>query len=283
MDRRCALLAVTVCLGSALASACGSSPSLASQLAPSTTLTVTALSIALNTPSVGGSAPATALATFSNGSTTPVSSGFGSDTPSVATVTSAGQVTGVAIGDVTIFVDFQGQRASKKVHVLPSYNGLFTGTYAVGTCVGTGDFTNSDPAQNFCTEFTAGRVLSIAVQNAQSSDLTTLTGLFALGGAQGSGIGTISSTGTLTYTGAVVGGTTRMDFRNWTATSPTPGRITGAFDMVWTDSTLTGSATITCTNMDMTRQGSAASLPILSLPVSNPGLRWLVLGTVPRR
>ena len=83
--------------------------------------------------------------------------------------------------------------------------------------------------------------------------MTTLTGLFLLGGLQGSGSGTISAAGTLSYTGVVVAGTSRMDFRNWTATSPAPGRITGSFDMVWIDSASPGTGIVTCKNMDMTR------------------------------
>jgi len=58
--------------------------------------------------------------------------------------------------------------------------------------------------------------------------------------------------------------------------------VTGSFDMVWTDSTVTGSGTITCTNMDMTRQGSAASLPLISLPAPTD-LRSMVLGRLSRR
>ena len=49
----------------------------------------------------------------------------------LATVTSAGAITGVSIGDVTISVDYQGFKASKKVRVLPNYGGVFvdpTGT-----------------------------------------------------------------------------------------------------------------------------------------------------------
>ena len=260
MQRRLALCVSVVCAAAALSSACGSSTSLASQLAPSGSTTVSSLTIAVNPPSVGAGIQASATATFSNGSTTPVASGFTSDTPSVATVTGGGAVTGVAIGDATISVDYQGMRASKKIHVLPSYSGTFVGTYIVNTCTESGGFVNADPTLDFCAAFTTGRVLQTAVQNTQSADLTTLTGLFLLGGLQGSGSGTVSPTGTLTYTGAVVVGTTRMDFRNWTATSPTPGRITGSFDMVWGDSATAGSGIVTCTGMDMTRQASASAI-----------------------
>ncbi len=266
MQRPVVWWAGAVCVCSALASACGSSSSLGSQLTPSG-VTVSSLAIFVNPPSVGGGAQATATATFSNGSTSPVASGFGTDTPSVATAATGGAITGVSVGDVTIFVDYQGMRASKKVRVLPSYAGAYLGTYTIGSCVATGGFVSTDPAANFCTEFTTGRVLQMALQNTQSADLTTVTGLFRLGSLQGSGNGTISSVGALAYAGAVVGSTTRMDFRNFSATSPAPGRIAGSFDQVWTDSANTGSAIVTCTNMDMTRQSSALATAAAPLAV----------------
>lgn len=266
MQRPLALWFGAACLAGVFSSACGSSASLGSQLTPSGSVTLTALSISLNTPSVGGGVQATATATFSNGTTSPIASGFGTDAPGVATVSSTGGVTGVAVGDVTIFVDYQGMRASKKVHVLPSYTGTFVGTYIVNTCVATGGFSSTDPAADFCTGFTAGRVLQIAIQNTQPSDLTSVTGLFALGQAQGSGTGTVSSTGTLAYAGTFTSGTTRMDFRNFSVTSPSPGKIAGAFDMVWVDSTVTGSGTVTCTNVDMTRQ--SLTLAPVALPLA---------------
>lgn len=257
MQRPLVLWSGAACVVFVLSASCGKSLSLADQLQPSGSVTLTALAIAVNTPSVGGGVQATATATFSNGLTSPVASGFGTDTPSVATVSSSGGVTGVSIGDATIFVDYQGKRASKRVRVLPSYSGVFVGTYAVGTCVATGGFFSTDPAANFCTDFTPGRTLEIAEQNTQSADLTTLTGLFALGRAQGNGTGATSASGVLSYSGTLLAGTNRMDFRNFTATSPTPGRMAGTFDMVWTDSTVSGSGIVTCTNMDMTRQASA--------------------------
>lgn len=257
-------------LCTALASACGSSNSLGNQLSPSGGVSVTGLTLTFNTPTVGSGVQAIATATFSNGSTTPIASGFGTDTPAVATVSSTGGITGVSIGDVTIFVDYQGQRASKRVRVLPGYGGTFVGSYMVNTCVGTGGFVSADPAEDFCTVFTSGLVLSIAMQSSQSTDLTTLTGQFVLGNALGSGAGTISPAGVLTYSGAIAftGDTARMDFRNFTATSPAPGRIAGSFEMVWTDSTVSGSGIVTCTNLDLVRQSA-----VLAPPSTPQGIR----------
>jgi hypothetical protein len=168
-------------------------------------------------------------------------------------------VTGVSIGDVTIFVDYQGQRASKKVHVLPSYSGTFVGTYSVSDCSETGGFVSTNPDDDFCTGL-VGLTGSIAIQSTQPADLTTLTGLFQLGGVVGNGSGTVSATGVMTYTGSASSATTRLDFRNFTATSPSPGKIAGSFELVFTDSTITGQGVITGTNLSMTRQASAAAI-----------------------
>jgi hypothetical protein len=285
MQRRLALWMSVVSTAAALSSACGSSSSLASNLAPSGAVTLASLTITLNTPSVGAGTQATATATFSNGSTSAVASGFTSDTPSVATVTASGAVTGVSIGDATISVDYQGMRASKKIHVLPSYSGTFAGTYTVSDCTETGGFVNSDPTQDFCTGV-IGLVGGIAIQSTQSADLTLLTGLFQLGNVVGSGSGTVSSSGTLSYAGGVVipSSTTRLDFLNWVASSPTPGHITGSFEVVFTDTTITGQGVLICSNLDMTRQASAASMPLSTLiSPTNADWRSLILGQVRHR
>jgi hypothetical protein len=198
---------------------------------------------------------ATARATFSTGGSAIVNTGFGSDTPSVATATNAGIVTGVAIGDVTITVDYSGRRASKKVHVLPSYDGYFLGSYIVGTCTQTDGFA----AENFCSPYPPGTSLSIEIADNQSADLTTLSGQFRLYPLVGNGAGTVSSTGVLTYNGFLTTGTRRVDLRNWIATSPVPGRVVGSFETVWTDSAVTGQAVMTATNMAMTLQPAAAA------------------------
>jgi hypothetical protein len=263
MERRSALLVAMVCLGGAFASACGGSKSLASQLAPSGSVTLTSVALTLNPPPVGSGAQATATATFSNGTVNPIASGFGTDTPSVATVTSTGGVAGLSIGDVTIFVDYQGMRATKKVRILPGYGGIFIGSYTIGSCAATGGFISTDPAQDFCTVFATGLTPGIAFNNIQSADLTTMTGQFILGGLQGgTGTGTISSAGLWNFAGTLPIGTGRVELRSLAATSPAVGKIAGSFQLVFTDTTLTGSGTVNAINLDATRQGSSAAMAI---------------------
>jgi hypothetical protein len=285
MPRRLALWVSAVSCAAALSIACGGgSSSLGSQLSPSG-VTLTSLAVTLNPPPVGSGTQATATATFSNGSTSPVASGFTSDSPSVATVTGSGVVTGVSIGDVTISVDYQGMRASKKVRVLPGYGGLFIGSYTVNGCTATGSYVSTDPTLDLCTTFVNGAVGGIAFLAPQSADLTSLTAQFQIGAAPiGSGTGTISPAGVMTFTGAIVAGSERMDFRNFSATSSAVGRIGGSFLMDFTDTAPPGTATVTAINMDMTRQGSAASLAsVASQPADRGSLKALILRGLSRR
>ncbi len=246
-----------------LATACGSSSG--TTLSPTNVSTITGISLVANPPGVGATVSAVATLSLSNGNSVAISSGFTSDTPSVATVTAAGAMTGVSIGDVTIAVDYQGFKASKKVRVLTNYNGVFVGNYTIDSCADTGGFAD----QAFCAGFPMATPLPIAFNNSQSSDLTTMASLFALGQVQGTGTGAIASNGALTYAGSIVSGTTRLDFRNFAAASASINHYNGTFQIVWTDSVLSGTSTWTCTMQDVTRtSGGAATLSVPSTPIA---------------
>jgi hypothetical protein len=103
-------------------------------------------------------------------------------------MTSAGVATGVAIGDVTFSV-VSGLQASKKVRVLPGYQGTFCGNYTLDSCVDTGRSTQgsahrSRPA-SCCT----------AVSHSQSADLTSVVGSSYSGRCWGDSTGTVAPNG----------------------------------------------------------------------------------------
>jgi hypothetical protein len=234
-----------------VASACGSS----STLAPSTVGTITGITLTVNPPGVGTSSSALATVSLSTGTTVPVLSGFASDTPSVATITTAGVMTGVSIGDVTISIDYQGFKASKKVRVLPNYGGTFLGTYTFDACTDTGGYTGGNSCASILPTYPLGTTFQIGLSNTQSADLTSMTGQFLLGQLLGNSAGTVSSTGDLTYTGSIVSSSTwRMDFQNFTGGSPSVGHIGGHFQAVWTDTASPGSSVWSCTIVDLVRQ-----------------------------
>ncbi len=238
-------------LAVALSAACGSKPA---PLSPSLGVsTITNITLSVRVAGVGSTVQQAGMLTLSNGHTVEAPSGYASDTPSVATITPSGAMTGISIGDMTISVDYQGFHASQKVRVLPSYSGIFEGTYTLDRCTDSGGFTDT----GFCASFPAGWVGYLAMSNAQSADLTSLTGAFKFDQSTqapvGTSTGTISSSGDLTYAGALVSGTTRIEFRNFSAASTSAGHITGHFEIVETDSTLTGSGVMTCTIADLAR------------------------------
>ena len=89
---------------------------------------------------VGTTAAATATATLTNGQTQSVTTGWRSDATSIASVTDAGTVTGVANGEATITVGSGGRDGSKRIRVAPNYDGQWQGTQIVTACTATGDF-----------------------------------------------------------------------------------------------------------------------------------------------
>lgn len=263
-------------------SACGSSSSsstVASVLAPSSTATLTGITLNLATPGVGATVAAAGVATFSSGTVVPITSGYTSDTPAVATVTDAGAVTGNAIGDATITVKYQGLTATKKIRVLPNYAGIFYGDYTIDACVDTLGFKDL----GFCTSFTGLGLLPIAFSNTQSADLTTLGGLFALGQLQGTTTGAIAADGKLAFTGGLVSGTTTMSFQDFNVTSPAVGHMQGTFKAVFLDSATTGGATWTCTMTDAIRASGGLLPSVRANRPSVPAVSSLVSALTTRR
>jgi serine/threonine protein kinase len=63
----------------------------------------------------------------SNGQTQAITSGWLSDAPNVATVTTGGLVTGVANGRASIYVIARGRQGQQVVRVVPDYQGRWAG------------------------------------------------------------------------------------------------------------------------------------------------------------
>ena len=116
--------------------------------APSTTTaTVTTLTIAGNEAILtGGSAIYTATAQLSDGTTRQVTPAWTSSDPSVAalSVTTVGRLAGLTHGSVNLAASYQGQSASKDVHIVQNYGGDWSGTYVVDACDQSGVFADVD-------------------------------------------------------------------------------------------------------------------------------------------
>jgi hypothetical protein len=83
---------------------------------------------------------ATATATLSNGQTEAVTTGWRSDAPTIASVTDAGAVSGLANGEANITVSRGGQQASKRIRVAPNYDGSWQGSLRITGCFDWGLF-----------------------------------------------------------------------------------------------------------------------------------------------
>jgi hypothetical protein len=162
----------------AFAGACGGSS------APSTpTATVSLVVVEGIAPLVGATIPFTATATLSTGATQGVTTqaAWSSSNLSVATVTSAGVVAGVAAGEADIVATYQG--ASGRSHVtIFDRRSTFTLSGRIT------DGTSGGVLPNIAIEVTDGA-------GRRSSSVTTAAGTFSIGGLAG-GAATVSASAT---------------------------------------------------------------------------------------
>lgn len=251
MNRQCAVGLVLVSF--AMVGCGGSSPT-----APATP---TATSITVNSTSthllLGNSETFTATVTLSNGSTQTLTGGtWSSDATGVATVVAGtGAVTAVSSGEVTIIVDAQGVRGTKRMRVVPNYQAIWAGTYTVNTCVQTGDFVDAD----LC-----GTTLIVGSNTLQaglnlSQNVAVITGQTRLGGLFSETLnGAISTNGSLSFqVGATLPGFTTRVAQAWQINITQVGQMTGTVTQTWTDPVLTGQMVVTTTLNNVVPAGQA--------------------------
>lgn len=231
----------------------GSSPT-----APSTP---TATSIVVGSASthlyLGNSETFTATVTLSNGTTQALTGGtWSSDATGVATVVAGtGAVTAIGSGDVTLIVDAQGVRGTKRIRAVPSYQGIWFGTYTVNTCVQTGDFVDA----NLCgtTLIVGSNTLEAALNLTQS--IAAISGQTRLGGIFSDTLtGTVGTDGSLSFqVGATLQGFATRITQAWQLNITQVGRMTGSLTQTWTDPALTGQMVVATTLNNFVPTGQA--------------------------
>jgi hypothetical protein len=82
----------------------------------------------------------TATLTTGSGATQTVTANWRTDMPSVATIDSAGSLTAIAQGDVTVIATYEELQATKLVHVVHDFGGRWYGNYSVTSCQTSGQF-----------------------------------------------------------------------------------------------------------------------------------------------
>jgi hypothetical protein len=226
----------------------------------------TATSITINSTSaflmLGQTETFTATVNFSNGTTQPVTGGTrGSDAAAVATVgASTGLVTTVKSGDVTIFVDAQGIRGTKKITVVPNYQGTWSGLYVVNSCSQTGGFATT---YKFCVSvFPVGTTAPVAFLNLTQTG-GTVTGQTLLGSVLSAQFTTVAVAGggLVLQTNALLPLTTppvtfRID-QAWQLNQAVAGQMTGTVVQTWTEPTVGGQMVVNATLLTTTRTAAA--------------------------
>jgi hypothetical protein len=177
---------------------------------------------------------------------------WGNDAPSIVTINN-GTMTGLASGNVTIWADARGQRATKLLRVMPNYGGSWSGSYTVASCVETGQIA----AVHFCRdEFRPGRPLrayaNITQNNANVSATMSLgdTDLRAANGVISMG-GDLHLAASKTEDGVTLNTT-------WDLTSKTAGQLKGSVNFTISSTEGTGYIQVIGHNIDAARDSASA-------------------------
>ena len=209
---------------------------------------------------VGTTTTATAVANLSNGTTQAITTGFRSDAPTVATVTDAGVVTGIANGEATIIVSSNGQQATKRIRVAPNYAGAWSGMQKITACTSTGDLAGlcdsdlSDVGLLFPVSLVARQNGTLDV----SGEFTLEDQVFPTFSTAIEGDGTLRFTSELTFDEPEVGLTGIRARVTWQMNSSQNGQATGTIREVYSlPGQLTGELTF---ESDLSNFNRSASL-----------------------
>jgi hypothetical protein len=237
-------LSVAACNG-------GSSSSSPAPTVP--TPTTTSVTVTVASPlRMGQTTQATGTETLSSGQSQPVTTAWQSDAPSVATVTGAGLVSGVANGRATIFVIAGGRQGQQVVRVVPDYQGNWDIGQRVTSCTESGFFVDLD----FCDEFPTGSVYGITMNVAQTGEQITATPDYGAGlvlttvsaPIAESGATTFIANGRLTESGLTI-----IVDATFALNSARVGELTGTISEVWRFPNISGEGRLSHTLVFATR------------------------------
>lgn len=239
----------TLLLYGLLAMSCGGSNSTPTQ--PTWWRRTQIASIAVTLPSVlkvAETAQGTAVATLNNGDAKPLSTGWRSDTPAVATVTNAGLVTGVANGRATIYITSDAVQGTKSLRVVPNYHGQWTGSYRIDRCT-------PFPTQAynaFCSGYSPGTAISLSMTFTQNGEV--VNGQFIAGGLVSTGfVSVLNDEGRAEVRATNVTFPYQYEF-TWQLAVQTSGQIGGTVLLVRSGNAgLVGGANIDGTIVSLTR------------------------------
>jgi hypothetical protein len=229
-------LIVVVVVG--LASCGGTSTS--SPAAPTPTPVVTTVSVTMSPSTdmlkIQGTETFTVTATLSDGTTKAVTGSWASDNAAVATVDTAGKVTGIGSGHATITVTYDTAKATRTVRIIPDYQGNWSGEYTVVSCQDSGDFTKED----WCKAALRNGVIKVTMTLTQARD--AVTGSWTHDVMSGTTQGTLETDGTLAISGNGTMDRIPMAISGWRSRSTDNKSQTGKFSLTFASSVWSGSA-----------------------------------------
>jgi hypothetical protein len=244
----CWLLAASACGGN------GGSPS-----APSPSPTAT--SVAVTFPSggtifIGAQAQLRATVTMSDGSTQDRTSSavWGSDAPGIATVATSGMVTAVAAGEATIFADVS-VRGTIRIRVFPEFAGTWAGSEVVTVCEESGVFVGL-----LCVPEELGVGNTFRHDNRFTQNNASVTATILFSDSASTMTGTVAIDGQAELPPAPVLPAIEglvLETRNFKARADRPGRMTGAYEWVFTAPGLDGSSRQVYELRDVVKSGPA--------------------------
>jgi hypothetical protein len=206
---------------------------------------------------MGQTAQASGTETLSNSQTRPITSGWQSDAPAVATVTDAGVVTAVANGRATIFVVAGGRQGQQVVRVVPDYQGTWSGALVVTSCTETGIFQQTD----FCDEFPTGFTSGYSVGLAQSGEQMTATVSYGPMAVFPGIAAPVRDDGTSTFAPTISitdQGLTLTISAGFTVNSTRVGELTGTVTEIWRLPNVTGEGRLVQNITSTTRTSTTA-------------------------
>lgn len=252
MSRLVTVLALVLPI--ATLAACGDDSG--SPAAPSSTASV---SVTVASPvRMGQTAQATGTETRSNGQTQAVTTGWQSDAPGVASVTTGGLVTGVANGRATIYVVASGRQGQQVVRVVPDYQGRWIGGLRVTSCAETGVFAETD----FCDAFPVGETFGHSLNLSQTGEQLTATASYGPEVAFAPANAPIREDGSVAFSTSgnyTEGGIVLSLTPSFTINSPRVSELTGTATDVWRFPNINGEGRLAFEFVRTTRTGTATS------------------------
>jgi hypothetical protein len=229
MKRLTVLLFIALVGGLFVIAACGKSDS-----APSPTVSNLSLSPATDWVKIKGTEHFSVTALYSTGASESVSPAWTSNNTGVATVDSAGLVTGVAAGQATVVATYQSKTAMRDIRVIPDYAGRWAGSWSVTSCATTGAL----PA-SWCNSV-QGASLPATLQVLQTKD--QVSAAWTLQESNGTAQGSIAGDGKLTLSGSSLQSGVTIEIVSWQTVTTDNQQMTGTFTLKWTPTGVNGSA-----------------------------------------